>query len=148
MKPERLLAKYGLFQTDTLEEKYIKLKDAFTLLLNRTEERCRKYCEYRNDQERYANVCPDAVPGLMERIAMINSSTERVQLELEKIDELSSVDEKVSAITAYAKGLAETRFSALFMVILSGELNKRWITLAEELVPVAESSASNCSSQI
>ena len=93
-------------------------------------------------------MCPDAVPGLMERIAMINSSTERVQLELEKIDELSSVDEKVSAITAYAKGLAETRFSALFMVILSGELNKRWITLAEELVPVAESSASNCSSQI
>ena len=143
MKQERLLAKYGLFQNDTLEEKYIKMKDAFGLLLNRTAERCRKHCEHRNNQERYANVCSDAVPGLIERRAMINSSTERVLFELEKIDELNSVDQKISALKAYAKGLAETQFNALFMIILSGELNKRWLPIAEELIPASEFYASN-----
>ncbi len=143
MKPERLLAKYGLFQNDTLEEKYIKMKDAFGLLLNRTAERCRKYCEHRNDQERYANVCSDAVPGLIERRAMISSSTDRVLLELKKIDELNSVDEKIAALKAYAKGLAERQFNALFMVILSGELKKRWLPITEEPISASEFNASN-----
>lgn len=53
MKPERLLAKYGLFQKDTLEEQYTKMKDAFIFLLDRTEERCTKHCDHRSDQERY-----------------------------------------------------------------------------------------------
>ncbi|MCA0403443.1 MAG: hypothetical protein LCH30_06530 [Proteobacteria bacterium] len=143
MKPQRLLAKYGLFQTDTLEEKYIKLKDAFTLLLDRTEERCRKYCEHLKDQERYVNVCTEAIPGFTKKIAVIDSSTERVQFELEKIDELGSADKKISALTAYAKGLAEIQFNALFMVILSGELKKRWLPLAEEIMPVVEPNTSN-----
>ena len=143
MKQERLLAKYSLFQNDTLEEKYIKMKDAFDLLLNRTIERCRKYCEHRENQERYANVCSDAVPGLTERRAMIKYSTDRVLFELEKIDELKSVDEKITALKAYAKGLADTQFNALFMTILSGELNKRWLPIAEEPISASEFYESN-----
>lgn len=143
MTPERLLAKYGLFQNDTLEEKYIKMKDAFGVLLNRTIERCSKYCDHRNDQERYASVCSDAVPGLIKMRAMIRSSTERVLLELKKIDELNRVDEKIAALKVYAKGLAETQFNALFMVILSGELRKRWLPIAEEPIPTSEFNVSN-----
>ncbi|KTD60030.1 hypothetical protein [Legionella shakespearei] len=143
MKPERLLAKYSLFQNDTSEEQYIKMKDAFGLLLNRTAERCRKYCQHRSDQERYASVCDAAVPGLIARRAMIDSSIDRVLLELEKIDALNRVDEKIAAIKVYAKGLAETPFNALFMVILSGELKKRWLPMAEDPIPTAEFNASN-----
>lgn len=143
MKPERLLAKYSLFQNDTLEEKYIKMKDAFGFLLNRTAERCRKYCQHRSDQERYASVCDAAVPGLIARRAMIDSSMERVLLELKQIDALKSVDEKIAAIKVYAKGLAETPFNALFMVILSGELKKRWLPIAEEPISTSEFNASN-----
>lgn len=141
VKPERLLARYGLFQNDTLEEKYIKMKDAFRLLLNRTAARCRKYCEHRNDQERYVTVCTDAVPGLIERRVMINSSIERVLHELEKIDGLNSIEQKITALKAYAKGLAEAQFNALFMVILSGELNKRWLPILEGPIPGSESYA-------
>ena len=143
MKQERLLVKYGLFQNDTLEEKYIKMKDAFGFLLKRTEERCKKYCEYKNDQERYASICSEAVPGLIERRVMISSSTDRVLFALEKIDELNGVNQKIASLKAYGKGLAETQFNALFMIILSGELNKRWLPLAEELIPTPQISASN-----
>ncbi|KTD31558.1 MULTISPECIES: hypothetical protein [Legionella] len=138
MKQQRLLAQYGLFQNDTLEEKYTKMKEAFGLLLNRTVERCSKHCQHRKDQERYANVCDDAVPGLIERRSMINSSTNRVLLELEKIDALNSTDQKIGALKAYAQGLASTQFNALFMIILSGELNKRWLPLAEEQISASE----------
>jgi len=131
IKQERLLAKYGLFQQDTREEQYLKMKEDFVFLLNRTVDRCTKFCENRNSQERYASMCDEAVPGLIERRKLIDDSVSKVNDELKIIDALKSVDEKIAALKSYATGLANLEFNALFMVILSGELKKRWVPMIE-----------------
>lgn len=143
MKQEPLLTKYSLFQNDSLEAKYIKMRDAFYFLLERTKERCSKYCDYRASQERYAGMCDEAIPGLIERRKKIEYSTNRVLSELKKIDELDSVELRIVSLDAYAKGLVENHFYALFMEILRGELNKRWVPFAEKLIPTSECYTSN-----